>query len=501
MSLTMENGRSVERTRLVHVLLMGSPIMSFHASRVSALSLVALGAALTIVACNDGTSSDAPGNPSYDGGVTQTGDAGAPVIDCPAPTSGPTVHKGDVAEAEIWTADGSPHILDYDTNVRNGAKLVIEPCADVRLAAGVHLRVAFPITPNTGTLIAEGTAVKPIRFGGKEGARWGSIYANAPGTVRLAHVTLEGGGGGDFEHGATINVLGDSVMPADPTLFIDHVKITGSRGTGVWMQRGASFMPGSRDLVVTGSGGDESPYPIEIEEHSMDALPTGTFTGNKVDEILLRRGGTGIAGSGLVVDATLHDRGVPYHVGGSKNDSFVVGGGDKGTVATLTIEAGVTMKFTEGSAFEVQHFTNLEPSTGAVRALGTADKPIVFTSVSAAPKAGDWRGVWFGGVPQATNKMDHVRIEYAGGDCGCSLLTCSDITEYEGAVIFTAQPPSAFITNSVFKDVAGHGVTMGFDGSLVSFRPSNTFEGVAGCAQTRPRNVDTTCPSPRPACD
>lgn len=480
--------------------------MSFTArSKVSSLFLVALGAALSTVACEDGTSSGSPGTgpgtPSYDGGVTQTGDAGAPVIDCPAPTAGPTVHKGDVAENEVWTAAGSPHVLDYDTNVRNGATLTIEPCAEVQLAAGVHLNVAYPITPNTGSLIAEGTATKPIRFSGKGGARWGSIYANAPGTVRLAHVTLEGGGGGDFEHGATLNMLGNGVMPADPMLFIDHVKVLGSLGTGLWMQRGANFIAGSRDLVITGSGNDESPYPLEIEEHSMDALPTGTFTGNRVDEIVLRRVGTGVAGTGLVVDATLHDRGVPYHVGLSKNDSFVVGGGDKGTVATLTIEAGVTMKFTEGSAFEVQHFTNLEPSTGAVRALGTAEKPIVFTSSSPNPAPGAWRGLWFGGVPQATNKLDHVRIEYAGGDCGCSLLTCSDISEFEGGVIFTAQPPSAFITNSVFKDVAGHGVTQGFDGTLVSFRPTNTFEGVAGCVQTRPRDVDTGCPNPRPACD
>jgi hypothetical protein len=468
--------------------------MSFIASsRIPSLSVIALGAALSVVACEDSTTDS--------GGAPQTGDAGTPVVNCPAPTAGPTLHKGDVAQSEVWTAAGSPHILDYDTNVRNGATLVIEPCAEVQLAAGVNIQVAYPITPNTGTLIAEGTAEKPIRFSGKDGARWASIYAQAPGTVRLAHVTFEGGGGGDFEHGATLNMLGNSEMPADAMLFLDHVKITRSLGTGLLMQRGASFVAGSRDLVVTGSGNDENPYPLEIEEHSIDTLPTGTFTGNKTDEILLRRVGNGVAGSGLVVDATLHDRGVPYHVGLSKNDDFVVGGGEEGTVATLTIEAGVVMKFTEGSAFEVQHFTNLKPSTGAVRALGTAERPIVFTSVSATPKAGDWRGIWFGGVPQATNELDHVRIEYAGHDCGCSLLTCSNIAQYEGAVIFTAQPPSAFITNTVFKDVAGHGVTMGFDGTLVNFRPSNSFEGVTGCVQTRPRNVDTSCPNPRPACD
>jgi hypothetical protein len=479
--------------------------MNSHSLSSLSLALVALAAGFTVVACEDSSSGGAPGpdagSASFDGGAPGEMDAAAPVVHCPAPTAGPTVHKGDVQADEVWTAAGSPHVLDYDVNVRNGAKLVIEPCAEVQLAKGVHIQVAYPLTPNTGTLVAEGRADAPIRIHGKDGARWASIYAHAPGTVRLAHVTLEGGGGGDFEDGATVNMLGNSEMPADAMLFIDHVKILGSLGTGLFMQRGATFVAGSQDLVITGSGNDASPYPLQIEEHAIDALPTGTFTGNKVDEIRLRRVGNGVAGSGLVVDATLHDRGVPYHVGVSKNDDFVVGGGDKGSLATLTIEAGVVMKFVEGAAFEVQHFTDLEPSTGAVRALGTAAKPIVFTTASAAPKAGDWRGFWFGGVPQATNRLDHVRIEYAGYDCGCSLLTCSNIAEHEGAVIFTAQPPSAFITNTAFKDVAGHGVTLGFDGVSVDFRTSNTFEGVSGCAQTRPRNVDTTCPTPRPACD
>ena len=45
------------------------------------------------------------------------------------------------------------------------------------------------------------------------------------------------------------------------------------------------------------------------------------------------------------------------------------------------------------------------------------------------------------------------------------------------------------------------GITEGFDGAFVDFRPTNTFEGVAGCAQTRPRESSTQCPSPKPACD
>jgi hypothetical protein len=94
-----------------------------------------------------------------------------------------------------------------------------------------------------------------------------------------------------------------------------------------------------------------------------------------------------------------------------------------------------------------------------------------------------------------------VKIEYAGGDCGCILNTCSDISEHEGAIIFTAQPPSAFVKNTEFSNIAMHGITQGYDGDFVDFRPTNTFTSVAGCAQTRPRESTTQCPMPKPACD
>lgn len=57
------------------------------------------------------------------------------------------------------------------------------------------------------------------------------------------------------------------------------------------------------------------------------------------------------------------------------------------------------------------------------------------------------------------------------------------------------------MTNTVFKAIAGHGVTQGFDGALVDFRPTNTFEDVAGCPQTLPRVATGSCPEPKPACD
>jgi hypothetical protein len=431
-------------------------------------------------------------------------DAGAveePPPACPEPTEGPTTHAGDIEADEVWTAAGSPHLVTGDVSVRAGARLTIEPCAEVLFDAGAHLLIAFPGTPTAGSLVAEGNAERPIRFAGHDGARWASLQVHAPGTARLAYVTLEGGGGGDFEEGATLSAYGDGEDGADPLVFVDHVAIAGSLGTGAWLQRGAAFAPGSADLTIRDSGSEDAPWPIEIEEHAIDTLPTGSYTGNRRDEILLDPAGGQVAGEGLLDDATLHDRGVPYHVGRDGGERLAIGGRTDGRLVTLTIEAGVVMRFAPGSGLNVQTHTNNEPATAALRVLGTAEKPVVFTSASDTPAAGDWRGLWFGGVPDASDRIDHARIEYAGGECGCILSTCSAITAHEGAVILTAQPAGPFITHTEIRDIAGHGVTEGFDGSLVDFRPTNTFAGVAGCAQTRPRNPDTTCPDPLPACD
>lgn len=65
----------------------------------------------------------------------------------------------------------------------------------------------------------------------------------------------------------------------------------------------------------------------------------------------------------------------------------------------------------------------------------------------------------------------------------CSLDTCSNISEHEGAIILTAQPPGAFIKNTEIANGAGHGITEGYDGSFIDLRPTNKLTSFAGCGQ------------------
>jgi hypothetical protein len=419
--------------------------------------------------------------------AAETPDAGTttPVVHCPEPKSGPTIHKGDLAGDEVWTADASPHVVEYTVTVRNGKKLTIEPCAVVQFAPKAGLSVAYPITPNQGTLIAEGTAEKPIRFEGKNGAKWHSIYVQAPGTARLSHVTIKDAG---QDAPAALIAYGSSAFPLRRDLFVDHVTVENAVGLGVKVARVAGFAAGSRDLVVRGAGD----MPLEIDDHGMGTLPGGTYRNNAVDSIRIEPEGS------LQEDATVRDLGVPYVIGNSTGDSLRIGNGDANPLAVLTIEPGVTMKFQPGAALKIEHFTGTFPAAGALIARGTKDKPIVFTSAKPAPAAGDWVGLWYGGIPRAQNVVENVRIEYSGADCGCVLASCSAVTQYEGAVIFSQPPPSAFIRDSVIAHGKGHGFVLGYLGPQLDFVSQNAFEDLAGCRATLPSAP--SCPNPKPSC-
>ena len=154
----------------------------------------------------DASSGGADGGALGDAGdQTPLDDAGP--LGCVAPTSGPTMHEGDVMGTETWTAEGSPHVVTANVNVRSGAKLIIEPCAVVQFAAGTSLNVAYPSTPNQGELVAQGTASQPIRFEPLTDGRWDHVFVQAPGSASLAYVTLTGGGGSNSSAGESVPFL------------------------------------------------------------------------------------------------------------------------------------------------------------------------------------------------------------------------------------------------------------------------------------------------------
>jgi hypothetical protein len=198
-----------------------------------------------------------------------------------------------------------------------------------------------------------------------------------------------------------------------------------------------------------------------VGENAVGTLPSGSFVGNAHDAIMIDTEWH------VAEDASWRDLGVPYRVGTWNGGDLVIGAGSGEPLTTLTLDAGVRLEMFPGTAIEVEHWTG-DFASGA-RGERHAAKPVVITSASTAPAAGDWEGLIYGGNPSDANRIDHARIEYTGADCGCVLSSCSANGESEGALIFTSQPHSAFISNSVITHAGSHAVVQGYLGAKVDF--------------------------------
>jgi hypothetical protein len=448
---------------------------------------------LFLFACEESSS---PQDPTPPVGTINTPPPGTPPTtppattnECAKPTAGPTEHVGSIG-TETWTANGSPHILKGSSPVTG--TLTIEPCAEVLIAGGMTITIGAG-----GKVVAEGLATKPIHIGAEDAAKpFAQIRAINGGTLRLAYATVDGGGdplnsipdgtGTLFAQGS------DQNAPTQGTIFVDHVTVRGSKSNGLTLMDGAGFAPGSQDLTVTGA----AQYPMSIWARAVGTVPTGQYTGNSTDEIVMPGNGGAEA---IHEDATMFNRGVPYRAGNTTSAGGLTierQSPSSAGLATLTIEAGVKIRVKKGAVIRVQRFTGETAAQGALVVNGTAAQPVIFTSAEATPAAGDWLGIWYGLTPAPNNKMDHARIEFAGGTSSSGSEACNSPGTNDAAIRIFGLPSSAFITNTTIVNSAGHGIDRGWsDDTKPDFLTSNTFTSVAGCRQSYPRDTNGACPS------
>jgi hypothetical protein len=398
-----------------------------------------------------------------------------PAAACAEPTGAPVEHQGTVSTAQTWAAS-SPHLISADMTL--SAPVTVEGCAVVRVAAGRSVSIG-----GGGSLVSTGTSERPVRFEpAEQGKPWGQLRISAPGTARLSWTSLLGGGASSFLDG-TVYVGNSSALPGPRPLFVDHVTISGSSSPGVVLAGTTGFAEGSTELTITASGSPALPEPVALNPNALGTLPSGRYTGNLSDALFVSPSVANSSVFYLGQDATLRDLGVPYRV-----DGLQVGNPD--SQATLTVEAGVQLRFLPAKTLLVYD------ARSALVARGSALKPVLFTSAKSTPAPGDWTGVRFAGL-NARNALDNVQVLYAGGDCQCSSFGCNYLAgsfSVASAILLFTQPTSAFVTNSGIEHSAGHGILRGWSGSSdVSFLGTNTFADVAGCTESTPRDVEGRC--------
>ncbi len=411
---------------------------------------------------------------------------------CTPPTNGPTTHDQTISADETWAADDGPHLVTFDVVIKSAATVTIEPCAEVRIDEKRTLTVE-------GKLVAEGTAVRPITFvPNVAGKKWGTIRSlTTPGAeIRLTYVTLEGGGNvtnPGLNLVGVLDISGPAGVPA-PVLFVDHVAVSKSANMGVVLNTGA-FAPGSTALTISGAAG----YALRSSPRVAGTIPTGAYTGNGKDAIFLSSGQ-------VSEDATYRDLGVPYEIGDVNQFGTirVARLTAAASVPVLTIEPGVTLKFRDNgvsnpSALYIGSDTSTAPATGALVAVGTPSKRIVFTSLEATPASEDWLGLYFAQL-DSRSRLDFVDVQYAGMFSGAGGYSCSTPSLDIGSILVLGgtEPATQFVTNTAISDSRGDGIVRGytFTGATpLDMMPSNTFTNVARCKQSYPKSIAGGCPS------
>jgi hypothetical protein len=107
--------------------------------------------------------------------------------------------------------------------------------------------------------------------------------------------------------------------------------------------------------------------------------------------------------------------------------------------ATLTIEAGVEIRFNDGDWLEV----GAAGEPGRLIAKGTAEEPIVLTT--ATPQTPHtWLGVWFHSGTLPGSELSHARVEHAGGENKHSKPNLT-----QGCVTLTGVKPGALTIGEV----------------------------------------------------
>jgi hypothetical protein len=306
--------------------------------------------------------------------------------------------------------------------------------------------------------------------------------------IDLRFTRLQGGGAFGGLNDPTIAVVGNGYSSAPlPNLRTDNVTIQGSRGIGVHLDVNASFTADSDVLQISGSGG----RPIHTTMMSLGSIPGGTYTGNGNDEILIFG-----PSANVLANMTVRDHGVPVRIPFS--GIIYIGPVAPSTApVTLTLQPGVIFKFPRVGnqvGARVTFGTNGNAPNnlvGVLNAVGTAAKPIVFTSGEANPAAGDWVGIWLNTANGS--RLDYVEINYAGGQTGIQSNNCRPMNTEDQAGLFVGSfsdqyvPPTNLLTNSRITNSGGFGINamwLANTFNAPNLTATNVFQNNARCRQS-----------------
>ncbi len=296
-----------------------------------------------------------------------------------------------------------PYVVTGDTVIGGDRTMTVNPGTTVQFTGGANLRAY-------GTLIAEGTAGQPILFTSQAGTPakgdWAGIALYDAAHARLAHCTVAYGGGSSF--GGALDVWSSDVTVRDST-------VRESQSHGIFLR---------------GAGKTPTFARVRFENNAWAAI---RFENAGNTPVLADLVATGNGLNGIEVWRWL-DADAVFDGGAAKIPYIVNYSVEVGATRALTITPGTTVQFMPGAMFQVD---------GTLEAQGTAERPIVFTSLAAAPAPGDWREI----ILRTGSKvrLAHCEIAYSGyGNAGSLIIASTDVT----------------VSDCTVRDGSAHGVLL-----------------------------------------
>jgi parallel beta-helix repeat protein len=316
----------------------------------------------------------------------------------------------------IW--ETGTYIIKGSLTISGGGHLTIPAGTTIKFESGGKIVVT---EANSG-LTASGSADFPIKFtsvsNNASNGDWDYINftSTATGNSELSYCIIEYGGGYATSYGGTLWVEGAKIS-------VDNCTFKNSGAHGVVCEDDGYFNSFTNNTLM-----NNTLYDIHIDGNYAHTIGTG----NNIE-------GQGIYMNGDVIEqanATWLLQTAPYTIDGSMHVNASGG-------ASLTIEAGNTIQFTDGSDIRIGGAGNF----GTLKAQGTAELPITFTSSSIQKDYGQWDYIEFETGATSNSILEHCIVEAAGG-----------YADYVGAIHIEDSYVS--IKNTEIRKSATYGITV-----------------------------------------
>ncbi|PNY81334.1 hypothetical protein CVO96_08000 [Deinococcus koreensis] len=309
----------------------------------------------------------------------------------------------------------SPAACDYliDGVIDVTSVLTIDPGTVIKFGQDSSVYIS-----SGGVLNAVGTPSQRIKMIGlnKTKGYWNGISFNGARPSRIEYTDIESAG----QTGYTKNYA--AISGVDGTLTFKNNTVSGSYATGM------SISDLNRLYIKEFANNvffDNVGYGLRVSTQQASVLDaasdyTGASRGLPNGAPYVKLDWDDTANS-----TTLHRLNAPYYVSIAV---YYVGG-------LLTIEPGVKIVMDSGAAFNLHG--------GAIRAVGTAKDPIIFTGEK--PERGYWDGLDFFYSGSANNRLEHVQVLYGGG---------------KGANVYVGHGSYLNILNSRVAHSSGYGICL-----------------------------------------